>query len=68
VDDAGFEDLATGVAKPIMDKGYIRVPETPGLGLDLNEEAVKKELRDGEEYFAPTPQWDKEQSWDRTWS
>jgi L-alanine-DL-glutamate epimerase-like enolase superfamily enzyme len=68
VDEENFEDLATGIAKPIVDKGYIRVPESPGLGLDLNEQAVKEQLRKGEEYFAPTPQWDKEQSWDRTWS
>jgi len=68
VDDAGFEELAAGIAKPILDNGFIKVPETPGLGIDLNEKAVKEQLRKGEEYFAPTPQWDKEQSWDRTWS
>jgi L-alanine-DL-glutamate epimerase-like enolase superfamily enzyme len=68
VDDASFEDLATGISKPILENGFIKVPETPGLGLDLNEKAVKEQLRKGEEYFAPTPQWDKEQSWDRTWS
>jgi L-alanine-DL-glutamate epimerase-like enolase superfamily enzyme len=68
VDVPGFEDLASGISKPIVDKGYIAVPESPGLGIDLNEEAVKKQLREGEQYFAPTPQWDKEQSWDRTWS
>lgn len=68
VDEEGFEDLATGIAKPILNNGYIQVPETPGLGIDLNEAAIKRELREGEQYFAPTPQWDKEQSWDRTWS
>jgi L-alanine-DL-glutamate epimerase-like enolase superfamily enzyme len=68
VDDEKFEDLATGVAKPILDKGFIKVPETPGLGLDLNEKAVKEQLRKGEDYFAPTPKWDNERSWDRIWS
>lgn len=68
VDDAGFEDLVTGIAKPILDNGFIKVPETPGLGIDLNEKAIRARLRKGEEYFAPTPQWDQEQSWDRTWS
>jgi L-alanine-DL-glutamate epimerase-like enolase superfamily enzyme len=68
VDVPDFEDLATGVAKPIIDNGFIKVPETPGLGVDLNEEAIKKQMKEGEQYFAPTPQWDKEQSWDRTWS
>jgi L-alanine-DL-glutamate epimerase-like enolase superfamily enzyme len=68
VDDATFEDLAAGIKKPILDNGFINVPETPGLGIDLNEKAVREQLRKGEEYFAPTPQWDNEQSWDRTWS
>jgi L-alanine-DL-glutamate epimerase-like enolase superfamily enzyme len=68
VDEDDFEDLATGIAKPMLNNGFIHVPETPGLGIDLNEEAIMKQLREGEQYFAPTPQWDKEQSWDRTWS
>jgi len=38
------------------------------LGIDLNEKAIKERLRKGEDYFAPTPQWDKERSWDRLWS
>ena len=63
-----FEDMADGIQKPILDNGFIKVPDTPGLGIDLNEKAIKERLRKGEEYFAPTPQWDKERSWDRTWS
>jgi L-alanine-DL-glutamate epimerase-like enolase superfamily enzyme len=68
VDDAGFDDLATGIEKPIVNNGFIKVPEKPGLGLDLNEEAIRRELKKGEDYFAPTPEWDNERSWDRTWS
>lgn len=68
VDVEGFEDLASLVSKPIVDNGFIKVPETPGLGVDLNEEAIKRQLREGEKYFAPTPEWDNEKSWDRTWS
>lgn len=68
VDDVGFEDLATGIEKPILDNGFIKVPETPGLGLDLNEKAIRERLREGEEYFAPSQEWDEERSWDRTWS
>jgi L-alanine-DL-glutamate epimerase-like enolase superfamily enzyme len=68
LDDPHFEDLAAGIAKPILDNGFINVPETPGLGIDLNEKAIKERLRKGEQYFAPTPQWDNERSWDRTWS
>ena len=47
--------------KPIIDKGYINVPNGPGLGITLNEEAIKKNLQDGRGYFDPTPQWDLEQ-------
>jgi len=68
VDDDSFEDMADGIQKPILDNGFIKVPDTPGLGIDLNEKAIRERLRKGEEYFAPTPQWDKERSWDRTWS
>lgn len=68
VDDPGFEDLASGIEKPILNNGFIKVPETPGLGIDLNEKAIRERLRKGEEYFAPTPEWDEERSWDRTWS
>jgi len=44
------------------------VPTGPGLGVELNDEAVKEHLRRGEELFAPTPEWDEARSWDRLWS
>jgi L-alanine-DL-glutamate epimerase-like enolase superfamily enzyme len=68
VDEPDFEDFAKDISKPILDNGFIKVPETPGLGLDLNEEFIRRQLRKGEGYFTPTPEWDKEQSWDRIWS
>jgi L-alanine-DL-glutamate epimerase-like enolase superfamily enzyme len=67
VDTPWWEDLVTG-DKPLIDKGFVKVPEKPGLGVDLNEEVIKEHMREGEKYFAPTPEWDKIQSWDRTWS
>jgi L-alanine-DL-glutamate epimerase-like enolase superfamily enzyme len=68
VDDAWYDDLVTGVDKPIVQDGFITVPDRPGLGVELNEEAIKSHLKPGEEYFAPTPEWDDERSWDRLWS
>lgn len=68
VDDPDFENIAAGIEKPILNNGFIRVPETPGLGIDLNEKVIRERLREGQEYFAPTPEWDNERSWDRTWS
>jgi hypothetical protein len=29
-----WQDLVTGVPKPIIDKGYVAVPEESGLGLE----------------------------------
>lgn len=54
---------------PLVEKGFAIVPDTPGLGVELNEDVVKKHL-DPEHnvYFAPTPEWDKDRSWDRLWS
>ncbi len=63
-----WNDLVEGVEKPIVHHGYIRVPEKPGLGITLNEDAVRQHLMPGTGYFDPTTQWDHEHSWDRTWS
>lgn len=68
VDTPWWEDLVKGIEKPILKDGFVKVPETPGLGVDLNDEVIREHLRKGEKYFAPTQEWDKDQSWDRTWS
>jgi L-alanine-DL-glutamate epimerase-like enolase superfamily enzyme len=64
-----WEQLVTTVAgKPLVDRGFALVPDSPGLGIELNETIVRQHLRPGSGYFDATPQWDKERSWDRTWS
>jgi len=73
-DDPRYEDLVNGVAKPFVDKeGFVPVPDGPGLGITLNEEAIKESLRRrGQEpeklFFPPTEEWNKERSHDRPWS
>jgi L-alanine-DL-glutamate epimerase-like enolase superfamily enzyme len=57
-----------GVKTPIVNKGFIEVPDRPGLGVTLNEEVIKQHLKPGTGYFLPTPEWDQEKSWDRLWS
>jgi L-alanine-DL-glutamate epimerase-like enolase superfamily enzyme len=57
VDIPWWGDLVSGPSKPIVDKGYITVPDAPGIGLELNEAVVKEHIRKGG-YFAPTPQYD----------
>jgi len=63
-----WQDLVEGIEKPIINKGYITVPDKPGLGVTLNEDLVRQHLKPGTGYFEPTTQWDKERSWDRVWS
>jgi len=67
VDTPWWSDLVTGLDKPLVQKGFITVPDKPGLGIDLNEAEVKKHLAEPG-YFEPTPQWDKDRSNDRLWS
>ena len=53
---------------PLVNHGWIEVPDRPGLGVTLNEDVVRQHLAPGTGYFEPTPEWDKERSWDRLWS
>jgi L-alanine-DL-glutamate epimerase-like enolase superfamily enzyme len=58
-----------GETRPIIQNGYIPVPEGPGLGFTLNEEVVKEHLVDWDKgFFEPTPEWDAAPSHDRLWS
>jgi len=68
VDNVWWEDLVTGLNKPLVKNGYVEVPDKPGVGLELNEDAVMEHLRKGEELFAPTEEWNEKRSWDRQWS
>ena len=44
VDVPWWSDLVEGIEKPIVNKGFITVPDKPGLGITLNEEVVKQHL------------------------
>jgi L-alanine-DL-glutamate epimerase-like enolase superfamily enzyme len=68
VDVPWWQDLVSGVPKPILDHGFAAPSDRPGLGVELVEEVVKAHLKPGTPYFAPTPEWDNEKSWDRLWS
>jgi len=67
VDVPWWSDLVEGVEKPIVNKGFITVPDKPGLGITLNEAAVKQHLLEPG-YFEPTPQWNTPPVNDRLWS
>ena len=68
-DNPTWDDLVDGISKPIVQDGYIPVPEGPGLGIELNAEVAKAHInptRPG--YFQPTPEWDGLSAHDRLWS
>ncbi|MHC4582331.1 MAG: enolase C-terminal domain-like protein, partial [Planctomycetota bacterium] len=68
VDIDWWEDLVTGIDKPLHADGFASVPEGPGLGIDLNLDVVKEHLSRGQELFAPTEEWNRDRSNDRLWS
>jgi hypothetical protein len=54
----------------MISKGFANVPlDSPGLGIELNDEVCKKLLNPKQNgYFEPTPEWDEKRSHDRLWS
>jgi L-alanine-DL-glutamate epimerase-like enolase superfamily enzyme len=69
VDVPWWDSLVEGVEKPIVNQGFITVPDKPGLGITLNDEAMKQHLAPFDKgYFEPTKEWDNERSHDRLWS
>jgi len=73
VDTKIYDDLVTGIAKPIVQNGFVPVPDGPGFGIELNEEAIREGIRQRgwsveENFFPGTEEWDDERSHDRQWS
>ena len=71
VDLPWWENLVKMVGtQPIITKGFANVPlDAPGLGIELNEEEIKKHLSPKDtRFFEPTPEWDQKRSHDRLWS
>jgi len=52
-----WESLVTGLDDDYMADGYVKVPEKPGLGVDLNLEAIEANLREPHTLFGPTDEW-----------
>lgn len=71
VDLPWWEGLVkTTDGRQLITKGFAGVPlDAPGLGIELNEEEVRKHLNPkGTGYFEPTPEWNEKRSHDRLWS
>lgn len=46
-----WNDLVDGISKPLIQDGYITVPDKPGLGVTLNENVARRYARKGEPFF-----------------
>jgi L-alanine-DL-glutamate epimerase-like enolase superfamily enzyme len=71
VDVPWWENLVkTTDGRPLITKGFANVPlSAPGLGIELNEEEIKKHLHPKDKsYFAPTDEWNERLSHDRVFS
>jgi L-alanine-DL-glutamate epimerase-like enolase superfamily enzyme len=71
IDLPWWESLVkTTDGRKFITKGFANLPLTaPGLGIELNDEAVKQHLHASDKsYFAPTPQWNDQRSHDRIFS
>jgi gluconate/galactonate dehydratase len=60
----------------MIQNGYVNVPDAPGLGIELNEEAILEHQNRTSPRYAAKPQevwgstseWTEVDSHDRTWS
>lgn len=70
IDCPWWNDLAIGIANPLIKNGFIDVPDTPGLGIDhLNEELIAEHMHSKyPDQWADSTDWNKEWANDREWS
>ncbi len=46
-----FDELVKGAAGPMIERGRIRVPDAPGLGIEIDEEVAWRYRKPGERFF-----------------
>ncbi|WP_192250619.1 mandelate racemase/muconate lactonizing enzyme family protein [Mesorhizobium silamurunense] len=65
-----WDDIVTGLPKPLVRDGFITVLDKPGLGIDdVVDEVISLHLQPGVTgIWQSTEHWNNEYSWDRTWS
>jgi L-alanine-DL-glutamate epimerase-like enolase superfamily enzyme len=70
VDIPWWSDMISGLDRPLIEKGFIRVPDKPGLGFEsLNEDVLLQHANKNiSDTWNETSRWDKEFSNDRIWS
>jgi len=70
VDTPWWNELVTGLPNPLIQNGFIDVPEKPGLGIEsLNDEMIMEHIDPRfDSIWDPTDEWDNDYSHDRLWS
>jgi hypothetical protein len=79
VDNPWWNDLVSLVGQEgdLIKDGYVTVTDAPGLGLELNDEAIAEHLAKASEkreavypagVFSDTSEWDELDAHDRVWS
>ncbi|GHV43264.1 hypothetical protein AGMMS49546_24340 [Spirochaetia bacterium] len=70
VDVPWWGDMITGLDRPLLQNGFIQVPDGPGLGFEsLNEDVLRQHVNKNlSDTWNETSRWDKEFSNDRIWS
>lgn len=70
VDVPWWDDLVTGLPKPLVKNGFIDVPNTPGLGIEtLVDEVIAEHVcPDIPGVWEPTDEWNNVWCHDRLWS
>lgn len=71
VDVPWWDDMVKkGPKAPIVDHGFITVPDAPGFGIEeLNDEVLREHLHpDYPDMWSDTSAWDNDYSHDRCWS
>jgi L-alanine-DL-glutamate epimerase-like enolase superfamily enzyme len=70
VDVPWWSDIISGLDRPLIENGFIHVPDKPGLGFEsLNEEVLLRHANKSiSDTWNETGRWNKEFSNDRIWS
>lgn len=70
VDVPWWDDIASGLPKPLVKNGFIEIPDAPGLGIEaLNDDVIAEHIHpDVPGLWEATHQWDNDWSHDRLWS
>jgi L-alanine-DL-glutamate epimerase-like enolase superfamily enzyme len=70
IDNPNWEGMIKLTGKqPLITKGFANVPlDAPGLGIELNEENIKKMMQKDAKLFEETPEWNRSGgSYDKLW-